>query len=135
VNRKSATKVEEIVSRYYKLFFDLDYFLNWAFCCVLGYIVAFTKFSQYIKYIILEITFYIILLCPSHPHSWNVSTDLIIPFTYMCTQYFHHIHPPTSFPHILSPINYFYQYIWKFGQNPEKSMFSKMTLEGIKNLK
>jgi hypothetical protein len=29
-----------------------------------------------------------------------VSTGLIFPFTYMCTQYLHHIHPPTPFLHI-----------------------------------
>jgi hypothetical protein len=26
-----------------------------------------------------------------------VSTNLIFPFTYLCTQYLHHIHPPTPF--------------------------------------
>jgi hypothetical protein len=27
-----------------------------------------------------------------------VSTVLIFPFTYMCTQYLHQTHPPTPFP-------------------------------------
>jgi hypothetical protein len=30
-----------------------------------------------------------------------VSTDILFPFTYMCTQYLHHIHPLTPFPHLL----------------------------------
>jgi hypothetical protein len=54
------------------------------------------KFLQYTKYIILQIH-------PLH-HSLSipsiVSTGLISPFTYMCTQYLHYIHPPTPFSHI-----------------------------------
>jgi hypothetical protein len=38
---------------------------------------------------------------PSPPIPGLVSTDLIFPFTYMCTQYLHYIHPPTPFPHLL----------------------------------
>jgi hypothetical protein len=40
------------------------------------------------------------LLC-SCPHSGIVSACLIFPFSYMCTQYFHCVHPPTPFPYIL----------------------------------
>jgi hypothetical protein len=36
-----------------------------------------------------------------YPIPGIVSTGLIFPFTYMCTQYLRHIHPPTLFPHIL----------------------------------
>jgi hypothetical protein len=32
-----------------------------------------------------------------------VSTGLIFTFTHTCTQYLHHIHPPTPFPHHLPP--------------------------------
>jgi hypothetical protein len=32
-----------------------------------------------------------------------VSTDIVFIFTYMCTQYLHHIHPPIPFPHKLPP--------------------------------
>jgi hypothetical protein len=31
-----------------------------------------------------------------------VSLSLSFPFKYMCTHYFHHIHPITPFPHVLS---------------------------------
>jgi hypothetical protein len=31
----------------------------------------------------------------------TVSTGLILPFTYMCTQYLHLSHPPIPFPHLL----------------------------------
>jgi hypothetical protein len=30
-----------------------------------------------------------------------LSTGLIFPFTYVCTQYLHHVHPLTPFPHFL----------------------------------
>jgi hypothetical protein len=33
-----------------------------------------------------------------------VSIGLIFPFTYMCTQYLHYIHPHTLSPHFLPPI-------------------------------
>jgi hypothetical protein len=32
-----------------------------------------------------------------------VSSDIIFPFTYMCTQYLYHIHPPSQFPHLHPP--------------------------------
>jgi hypothetical protein len=32
-----------------------------------------------------------------------VSTDIFFPFTFMCTQYLHHIHPLIPFPHLLPP--------------------------------
>jgi hypothetical protein len=53
-------------------------------------------------HIIVEITPFIILLYPSSPIPVIVSTGLIFPFTYMYTQYLHHIHLPTPSPHILS---------------------------------
>jgi hypothetical protein len=35
-----------------------------------------------------------------HPISGTVSAGLIFTFAYMCTQYLHHIHPPTPFPNM-----------------------------------
>jgi hypothetical protein len=32
-----------------------------------------------------------------------VSTGINFPFTYMCTQYLHHIHPPMPLPYLLPP--------------------------------
>jgi hypothetical protein len=59
------------------------------------------NFLQCIKYITFEFTPSTAVLCPPHPHSWIVSTGLISPFTYMCTEYFHHIHLLTPFLHHL----------------------------------
>jgi hypothetical protein len=66
-----------------------------------GYIVAFTKILT-----ILQIHHPLPLL--SSPVPGVVSTGLIFPFTYTCTQYLHHIHPPMPFPHLLPlPVDYF----------------------------
>jgi hypothetical protein len=64
-----------------------------------GYIVTFTK---------------VLTICHSWIHPLHhsplsslptipgiVSADLTFPFTYMSTEYFHHIYPPTPFPYIL----------------------------------
>jgi hypothetical protein len=37
------------------------------------------------------------------PLPGTVSTDIIFPFTYIFTKYLHYTHPPTPFPHLLSP--------------------------------
>jgi hypothetical protein len=55
------------------------------------------KFLKYIKYIFLEfittlLSFY------SHPITGKVSVGIIFPFSYMCTQCLHYIHPVTHFP-------------------------------------
>jgi hypothetical protein len=50
----------------------------------------------------LEFTPSIILLYPPSI-SGIVSTGIIFPFTYMCTQYLHYIHLPTPFPNLLPP--------------------------------
>jgi hypothetical protein len=39
----------------------------------------------------------------SSPIPVTVSIGLIFPFAYMCAQYLQHIHPPTTFPHLLPP--------------------------------
>jgi hypothetical protein len=60
-------------------------------------------FLQYVRCIILYFTPSTILLYPPLPIPGVVSTGIIFPFTYMCTQYLHNIHPPMfTFPHLLS---------------------------------
>jgi hypothetical protein len=44
-------------------------------------------------------------LSPSFPIPGIVSTGIIFPFTYMCTQYLHHIHLHTLFPSLLTTLN------------------------------
>jgi hypothetical protein len=74
------------------------------------------KSSYNISNIILEFTPSIILLYSVSPIPGIVSNSLIFPFIYMCTQwiYFHYIHPPTLFPHILPPLT---------GINPWQDLF------------
>jgi hypothetical protein len=43
-----------------------------------------------------------ILIHPPLPQSGLVSTGIMFAFSYMCTHFLHHIHPPTLLPH--SPI-------------------------------
>jgi hypothetical protein len=61
------------------------------------------KFLQYFKYIVLELTPSTILLHPPPPRLPGIVPTGLFPFTYMYTQYFHHIHPPSPFPYLLSP--------------------------------
>jgi hypothetical protein len=67
------------------------------YCAGWEYTVAFTKVLTIYQYIILEFNPSIILLYPFS----SLSTDIICPFISMCTHYFHHIHPPSPFPHLL----------------------------------
>jgi hypothetical protein len=39
---------------------------------------------------------------PPPPISGIVSTGIMFPFTYMCTQYLQYIHAPMAFTHLLS---------------------------------
>jgi hypothetical protein len=41
-----------------------------------------------------------LLYAPS-PNSWNSFNRSHFPFSHMCTQYLHHSHPTTPFPHLL----------------------------------
>jgi hypothetical protein len=58
------------------------------------------QFLQYIKIYSAWIYPSTILLHP--PISGIISTDIIFLLTYMYTQYLHHIHLPSTSPHIFS---------------------------------
>jgi hypothetical protein len=61
------------------------------------------KLLQYNKYIILEfIPIHHFPLCLIPPIPRIVSTDIILPYTYMCIRCLHYIHPPTPFPYLYS---------------------------------
>jgi hypothetical protein len=65
------------------------------------YIVEFTKILT--MYLIYHSWIHLLHHSPLFPSPTPgiVSTGVIFPLTFMCIQYFHHIHPPTTFPHIL----------------------------------
>jgi hypothetical protein len=62
-------------------------------------------FLQSIKYIILVFTPSTTLLYSPPPSltSGVVSTGIVFAFTYTCTHFLQHTHPPIPFPHHLSP--------------------------------
>jgi hypothetical protein len=62
---------------------------------------GFTKVLTIYKYSILEFIPSTILLHHPLPTSGIFWTGIFFPLTYMCTQYLHHIHPPSPFPHLL----------------------------------
>jgi hypothetical protein len=86
-----------------ELFLFMNFFVFFFYCCAWwGYIVAVTK---------------VLTICQIY-HTWIhalhhsslsstppihviISTGIIFPFTYMCTQYLYYIHSPTPFSHIL----------------------------------
>jgi hypothetical protein len=88
---------------YFMAFFEFQLigviFFSCFYCTEWGYIVTFTALT----------------ICQIH-HSWIhphspllpspipkiVSSVLIFPFTYMCTQYLHHTHLPSLFPLVFS---------------------------------
>jgi hypothetical protein len=61
------------------------------------------RFLQCINDIILEFALSTALLYPPSPDSWDSFKGIIFAFTYMCTHFLHHIHPPTPFPCYFCP--------------------------------
>jgi hypothetical protein len=86
-------------------FTELDKKAHFLFLllCWVGVHCGIYRSSYYISNIIFEFTISIILLYLPSPIPGIVSTGIIIPFTYMCTQYLYYIHPPTLFPYFFSP--------------------------------
>jgi hypothetical protein len=71
--------------------FDCSYHCAWW-----GYIVAYEKAFIIYQNIILEFTPSIILFYLSLPYNPGIlSMGIIFPFTYICVQYLHYIHPST----------------------------------------
>jgi hypothetical protein len=79
---------------------DFYFYLFIFFYCFVGqgYIVAFTKALTMCQIHHTWIHPSIALFYPSPPVPGTVSTGIVFTFTYMCTHYFHHIHPPTPLP-------------------------------------
>jgi hypothetical protein len=73
-------------------------FFFFFYCCAGATLWHLQNFLQYTEYIIVDFTPSTTLLSPV---PGVVSTGLIFPFTYLCTQYLHHIHLPTPFPYLL----------------------------------
>jgi hypothetical protein len=99
---KSKLSIGKAFNCFYKLpYFDPFFF----YCCAEDTLWRLQKFLQYIKYILLEYPPPSFSFIHPYPIPAIVSTDLIFPFTYMCTQNLYYIHPPfpTSLLLPLSP--------------------------------
>jgi hypothetical protein len=85
----------------------------WAFLMYLFFIVVpgggtLWNLQMFLQYIILEFTIFYHSPLSSLPFIPGiVSTSLIFPFTYMCTQYLYYIHLPTPFPYLLPPSHWY----------------------------
>jgi hypothetical protein len=66
--------------------------LYFYYCCTRG---TLGHLQNFLLHTIIEFTTSIVLLYPPLPNPGIVSTGLIFPLTYMCTEYSYHIHPLT----------------------------------------
>jgi hypothetical protein len=90
-----------------------------------GYIVTFTKvLTIYQIYHIWPHPLHRSLLSSSSPIPGIVSRGIFFLFTFTCTQYLHHIHPPTPFPHILPPPTGI--------SSPRQNLFCPLVLQSCK---
>jgi hypothetical protein len=83
----------------------LVFFLFNFFIDVLGYIVEFTNVLT--KYQIYHSPWPPLSFTSHSPIPGIVSTGIIFPFKYICIQYLHHIHPPTT-PSPHPPLSHWY---------------------------
>jgi hypothetical protein len=106
-----------------------SFFFHFCFLLYWGGVHCGIYKSSYIKYIIPELTpFTILLYPPILPIPGILSTGTFFPFTYICTHYFHHIHPPTPFLtssfFLLVPIprqDLFYHLVLQFCKRKKKN--------------
>jgi hypothetical protein len=86
------------------LFLILIFFFFFCWCAGWRYIEAFTQvLAMYQIYHTWIYTLHCFPLSSAPPFPGTVSTGIIFTFTYMCTQYLHHIHPLTLFSWYLPP--------------------------------
>jgi hypothetical protein len=74
------------------------------YCCGENSLWYLQKLLQYMQWVIVELTPFIILYSPS-PIPGIVSTDLIFAFTYTSSQFLHYIHSPKYFYLIHTPFH------------------------------
>jgi hypothetical protein len=90
----------------HNFFFSLLYYH-----CTVG---TWWHLQKFLQYIIVKFTPSIIFLCLPSPCFWNSFHRPHFSISYISTHYFHHVHPLTPFPYILSPPT---------GTNPRQGLF------------